>query len=124
MIGSLLLILAFQLAGEAIVRAAGLALPGPVLGLALLLGALVALPRLADRIRGTADALLDHLALLFVPAGVGIVGHLGVFGRDGLGLAAALLGSTALAILAAAWTFARVARAMGIPPAPEERRDG
>ena len=40
MIWHLVVLLGFQLAGEAIVRALGLVIPGPVLGLAMLLGRL------------------------------------------------------------------------------------
>lgn len=113
MIPALALLLLFQLAGEAVARALGLPLPGPVLGMAGLLGALLALPRLAEAVRPTAQGLLAHLSLLFVPAGVGVVGHLDRLGEDGLGLAAAILVSTPLAILAGVGAFRLVARLQG-----------
>ncbi len=70
------LLLGFQIAGEAIVRVAGLPVPGPVVGLLLLLVLLVARPSLETRIAPASGALLAHLSLLFVPAGVGVVVHL------------------------------------------------
>ena len=71
------LLLALQIAGEALVRLFSLAVPGPVLGLLLLLCALAALPGTAALVEEAAGALLSHLSLLFVPAGVGVVVHLG-----------------------------------------------
>lgn len=110
MIHALALILAFQLTGEALARGLGLPVPGPVLGLALLLALLVALPRLAEVLRPTARGILAHLSLLFVPAGVGVVGHLQTLGEAALPLALALIVSTVLAIGAGALTFAALAR--------------
>ena len=71
------LLLALQIAGEALARLFSLAVPGPVLGLLLLLGALAAVPGTGPRVEAAAGALLAHLSLLFVPAGVGVVVHLG-----------------------------------------------
>jgi putative effector of murein hydrolase LrgA (UPF0299 family) len=106
-------LLLFQLAGEVIARAAGLPLPGPVIGMALLFAGLVAVPRLAEALRPTATGLLAHLSLLFVPAGVGVVGHLDLIGAHAGALGLALVGSTLLAIVAGAVTFRVVARVMG-----------
>jgi len=113
MIGHLAAILAFQLAGEVIVRGAGITLPGPVLGMALMLAVFVARPRAAEAIRPTAQGLLAHLSLLFVPAGVGIVGHVGRLGADGPAILVALVVSTAAAIAVGALAFVATARALG-----------
>lgn len=116
MIAALAVLLGFQLAGEAIARAAGLTLPGPVIGMALFLAALLASPRLAGFVAPVARGLLAHLSLLFVPAGVGIVGHLGRLGAEGAALAAAILVSTVLAIAAGALAFVAVSRLTGNRP--------
>ena len=113
MIVSLAIILSFQLVGEIASRALSLPLPGPVVGLLLLVGCCIARPALAERIRPTTMGLLQHLSLFFVPAGVGIVAHLQLLREDGLGLALALMGSTALAIAAGALAFSWVARWTG-----------
>ncbi|WEF23779.1 CidA/LrgA family protein [Paracoccus sp. S3-43] len=110
MIAALSLILAFQLAGEILSRALDLPLPGPVVGLCLLVAACVLRPALADRLRPTAQGLLSHLSLFFVPAGVGVVAHLPVLREHGIGLALAIMGSTVLAIAAGALAFEAVAR--------------
>lgn len=113
MIHALAIILTFQLAGEAASRALNLPLPGPVLGMLLLFAALVVSNRLKALVRPVAEGILAHLSLLFVPAGVGVVGHLDRLGADGVGLAAALIGSTVAAIAVGALSFVAVARLMG-----------
>ena len=72
MIFHLTVILGCQLAGELIAAAAGLPLPGPVLGMVILFAGLMfrGLPR---GLATVADALLGNLSLLFVPAGVGVM---------------------------------------------------
>jgi putative effector of murein hydrolase LrgA (UPF0299 family) len=122
MIASLAAILLCQLLGEAIARGLGLPLPGPVIGMAVML-ALLALrdatklsqPRaIADgTLESTARALLAQLSLLFVPAGVGVIQNLRIFGHYGVALAVALLISTLAALLATVVTFVWVAKRFG-----------
>ncbi|MBP0484338.1 CidA/LrgA family protein [Sagittula salina] len=113
MIRVLLILLGFQLAGETAARGVGLAVPGPVLGLAGLFCAFLLVPRLASYMQDTVQGLLSHLSLLFVPAGVGVVANLDVIAAHGLGLFVALAGSTILAILAGVGAFLLVARITG-----------
>ncbi|MDN5786571.1 CidA/LrgA family protein [Pseudorhodobacter sp.] len=112
MILHLAVLLAFQLIGETISRGLGLSLPGPVIGMVLLLGLFMAVPKAAAAIQPTAQGLLSHLSLLFVPAGVGIVGHLNWLGADGLPILLALAVSTALAIAIGALVFVGLSRVM------------
>lgn len=113
MIIHLATLLTFQLLGEALSRGLGLIVPGPVLGMVFLLVFFVAFPRVAAAILPTAQSLLSHLSLLFVPAGVGIVGHLESLGADGGPIFVALLCSTALAIGVGALVFVGLARLIG-----------
>lgn len=106
-------ILIFQLIGETLTRSLGLIIPGPVLGMALLLLFFMAAPKVAAAIQPTAQGLLSHLSLLFVPAGVGIVGHLDHMGSEGPAILLALLLSTALSITVGALVFSSIARWMG-----------
>jgi putative effector of murein hydrolase LrgA (UPF0299 family) len=122
MIAAVLILLSAQLMGEVIVRLSGLPLPGPVAGLVLLLGALTVRRGLADRLRPLALWISAHLGLMFVPAGVGVVGHLAVFRDQGAGLALALVVSTVLAIAVGAAVFAGVARVVGADAGADERR--
>ena len=71
MLRTLGLLLGCQLAGEFIARGLGLPIPGPVLGLVILLAALALRPPLASALRPTTQVILAHLALMFVPAGAG-----------------------------------------------------
>ncbi len=117
MIGHLTVLLVYQLAGEVISRGLGLPLPGPVIGMALLFLTLLALPRLAEAITPTTRVLLAHLSLLFVPAGVGVVGHLDKLGTDGAAILTAVVGSPILAMLAGVGAFLLVARLVRSPDA-------
>ncbi|MTJ03222.1 MAG: CidA/LrgA family protein [Sediminimonas qiaohouensis] len=113
MIRNIAILLVFQLGGEMLARGAELSVPGPVIGLGALFVTLLVVPGLAERMRDTANGLLAHLSLLFVPAGVGVTAHLTTFAEAGLALAAALVGSTVLAILAGVGAFLLTARLTG-----------
>ncbi|MBY6090787.1 MULTISPECIES: CidA/LrgA family protein [Rhodobacterales] len=110
MILNIVIILGFQLAGETLVRGLGLSLPGPVLGLAGLFVTFLLFPAVARMVSSTAQGLLAHLSMLFVPAGVGVVQHLSIMESEGLGLLLAVLASTTLALIVGAFTFVGVAR--------------
>ena len=113
MVPALVTILLFQLAGEALSRGLDLSLPGPVVGLVLLLGAMRLRPGLAAWLRPVGQGMLAHLSLFFVPAGVGIVAHLPLLRDQGLALLAAIVVSTVLALVAGAGAFTLVARWTG-----------
>lgn len=98
MLRAVTILLLYQLAGEVIARALSLPVPGPVIGLALLFATLVARGAVADDLRDTANGLLAHLSLLFVPAGVGVMVYLDRIGREWLAIFAALIVSTVLTI--------------------------
>lgn len=113
MIEAIAAVLLCQLLGEGAARALSLPVPGPVLGLLLLFGALVLRGHFrpdAPSPDGTplgvlAAFLLAHLSLLFVPAGVGIVGQWDVVASHGVGLFVALVVSTAAALAITAVVF-------------------
>ena len=113
MIPALALILCFQLFGEMVSRGLGLPLPGPVIGLVVLIVAGMLRPGIIDFLRPAARGLLGNLSLFFVPAGVGIVAHLRLFSHNALGITAALTLSTILAIAVGAVTFLVVANLLG-----------
>lgn len=113
MLQALTLILLCQLAGEAVARATGLPVPGPVLGMGLMLGLMALSDRVAGMVVPVGEAILRHLALLFVPAGVGVVGHLDRLGAQAGWLLLAIVISTLLALLVGALVFLVVARLTG-----------
>ena len=114
MLAAIAMLLVCQLAGEVIVRGSGLPLPGPVVGMALLFVFMLARAPLPKDLGGTADGLLRHLSLLFVPAGVGVVQHIGMLGRDGLQLIAVVVLGTAITLTVTALTFEYLARFMNV----------
>ena len=82
-----------QSAGEALARLLHLRLPGPVIGLLILL-ALLRWRVVRQPVEAAADALLAHLSLLFVPVGVGVMTHMALVTQYGLRLLLALVLST------------------------------
>ena len=119
MIASFSLILICQLVGEIGVRAAGVPVPGPVLGFVLLLLLLLARDRFPALARGPLDeggvegaskGLLSHLSLLFVPAGVGVVQKLDLVASHGIAIFAVLAISVVLTMMVTVATFLIVGR--------------
>lgn len=99
-----------QLAGEAVVRLAGLPVPGAVLGLVLLAALLLVRGRISEGVRRTAEALLAHLQMLFVPAAAVAFLHLGDLAGELPALLAAVLASTLAGLAATAFVWRRLAR--------------
>ena len=89
----LALLLLMQSAGEALSHFLQLPVPGPVVGMALLLLALRWAP-VQQAIAPAAGFLLTHLSLLFVPVGVGVMTHLALLGTHGLRLVVVIVLST------------------------------
>lgn len=100
-----------QFVGEVAARALGLPLPGPVLGLLLLLALLVASGGPDEAMRATSAGLLRHLSLLFVPAGVGVMTQWEALRQDWLAALVAILVSTALGLAVTALVMQRLTRA-------------
>jgi putative effector of murein hydrolase LrgA (UPF0299 family) len=120
MIVSLTLILLCQLLGEVMARGFGWPVPGPVLGMLILLAALSLRERLRRTMPGfgrsldsTGRGLLAHLSLLFIPASVGVVQRLDVLAAHGVGLVVALAVSTFVTLVVTVVTFVVVSRLSG-----------
>lgn len=98
MISALTWLLLYQLTGEFLARILSLPVPGPVIGMALLFGTLVIRGHmgrpLPQSMQQTANALLQHLSLLFVPAGVGVMVYLQLIADEWLPITTALIVST------------------------------
>ena len=105
MLQTLGLLLGCQLAGEFVARGLGLPIPGPVLGLVILLAALALKPCLTRALRPTTQVILAHLSLMFVPAGVGVIGNLEVLSSDWARLLVVFTLSTILSMLVTIATY-------------------
>jgi len=110
MLAAIAALLVCQLTGEAVVRAVGLPFPGPVVGMILLFVLMLARAPLPGALGNTADGLLQHLSLLFVPAGVGVVQHLEFLSGAGLRLLAVVVLTTLITLTVTALVFAALAR--------------
>jgi holin-like protein len=103
-------LLLFQLIGEVLERVASLPVPGPVVGMVLLLVALEAGLPGQDDLRTASSAALAFLSLLFVPAGVGIIEHLPRLAQEWPALGASLVVSTAATVGVTGWVAERLTR--------------
>ena len=127
MVRGLTILLVCQLIGEIASRGLALPVPGPVLGLMLLVAGLLAWGRgrsdaevAETAVARAGDGLLANLALLFVPAGVGVIQYGGLLRAQALPIALALVGSTALTLVVTALVFVGVSRLVGHSAADEE----
>ncbi len=113
MLRALTTLILCQFAGEVMAQGLGLPLPGPVVGLVLLLGLLVLRGGPDPELKATSYGLLRHLSLLFVPAGVGVVTQLDVLGANWLPVTGAIVISTALGLGVTGWVMQRLSH--GLP---------
>jgi holin-like protein len=95
----LAILLMFQFAGEMMRAITGLPVPGPVIGMVLLLVALLAKLPVPAGIHATSRKLLAYLGLLFVPAGAGVVTRLPMIGAHWLPIVIAVVGSTVITMV-------------------------
>jgi len=105
MINTFVILLLFQLVGEVIAHGFSLPVPGPVIGMLLLLIYLMVKPDAAQKLAPTANGLLRHLSILFVPAGVGVMLHGQRIADEWLPIVVSLVVSTVLGMVATALTI-------------------
>ena len=98
MLANVTLLLLCQLAGETAVRFLGLPLPGPVVGMVFLFVGLIVKGGIPEGLDATARTLLGNLALLFVPASVGVMVHLRTIAAEVIPISVAVVASTLLTI--------------------------
>jgi len=98
MLGAITILLLFQLAGEVLAQMLSLPVPGPVIGMALLLIALVLRGAASHEMLTTANGILGHLAILFIPGGVGVMLYLPRLADEWLPIVASLVISTVLTL--------------------------
>jgi len=98
MISGLVQILLFQSIGELASKFLLPSLPGPVIGLVLLVLWLVMRKGMNAELAMVADGFSQYLGLLFVPAAVGVVLFLPQLQANALAIVSALVGSVILTI--------------------------
>ena len=89
MLRSLFIIFFYQLLGEAIRKIFEINIPGPVIGLILLLLSFIIFfkkltqsKKIIKEISVTSNQIINYLSLLFVPIGVGVVMHIDYLGDN------------------------------------------
>jgi holin-like protein len=98
MLNWIAIVLGMQLIGELAATLFGLPVPGPVIGMVLLLLLLLYLGRLPDQLERLAAGLLRHLYLYYLPATVGVTAHLALVGSELLPMVTAILVSSILSL--------------------------
>ena len=101
----LLALLSCQLIGEALQVLLRLPVPGPVLGMLLLLIGLAVYKSVPKPLADVANGILAHLSLLFVPAGVGVILHISRIEAEWPAIVVALLVSTWLTLIVTVGTM-------------------
>ena len=110
MIAGLVEILLFQGLGEIVSHFLIPMIPGPVLGLVLLLAWFRVRRSVSANVELVGDALVQHLGLLFVPAAVGVVMFWPQLLSHALAVVVALVASVALTIAVSALVLKLFAR--------------
>ena len=120
MLYAIFFIFLLQLVGEFLQKYFVLAIPGPVIGLLLMLVALLLQRGSRDsdtdfgqKVINTSNNLLQYLSLLFVPIGVGVVMHLQLLESQLVKVLSVIIIGTLLTIIVTAALF-QVLRKRGV----------
>lgn len=105
MLGAIALLLICQLAGEAIHRVVGVPLPGPVIGMVLLIVWLGCVRRERPGLEAVSGWLAAHLSIMFVPSAVGLIDQGAILKEYGIGLLVAVTLSTFLTMIVTVLVF-------------------
>jgi len=117
------ILLGCQFMGELLVHALSLPVPGPVVGMVVLLVALMLNGRVPAGLRASGEGLLRYLTLLFVPAGVGIMVHFDLIKTDFWPIVITLVVSTALTLAVTAKVMEWLTRSTPQDPRDALRED-
>lgn len=82
MLRTVLVLCGFQLLGESLAALLALPVPGPVIGMCLLLVVLIMRRRVTPQFQQHCHALFAYLPLILVPPSVGVLAHLDLIGRE------------------------------------------
>ena len=118
MLRSIFVIFFFQLLGEFLKKFFEMSIPGPVIGLILLLVTLIflkkfkktAIVNLKTDVVNTSNYILSYLSLLFVPIGVGVVMHLSYLDNNLFRVLIIVFISTILTIAGTAFLMEKINR--------------
>jgi len=95
----------FQLVGEFIVQWTHLPLPGPLVGMALMLVAMLIRGRIPEALERTADKLFSHMMLFFIPIVTGVMMHFERVANEGPAFIIACVVGSAVSLVVTALTL-------------------
>ena len=125
MVHAFAVLLVFQLIGEVLVQALSLPVPGPLVGMLLLFAGLLLRGELPAAMADTAQGLLSHLMLLFIPAVTGVMMYFDRIGREWWPFLGACLLGAAITMAVTAFTLRWMLRLTGTasaaPPEAAEK---
>lgn len=110
MLQGFIVLLLFQLLGEAVRSLTGTPIPGPVIGMLLLWLGLHIKGGPSAALSETCDGIIRHLSLLFLPAGVGLFFLPANIRHDWLAIAAAMVAGTFISMLFSGWLIKKLVR--------------
>lgn len=82
MLRTVLVLCGFQLLGESLAALFSLPVPGPVIGMCLLLVVLIVRRRVTPQFQQHCHAMFAYLPLILVPPSVGVLAHLDLMGQQ------------------------------------------
>ncbi len=113
MLQGFIILLLFQLLGEAIVTLTNSPVPGPVIGMLLLWIGLHLKRGPGSGLSQTSHQLISHLSLLFLPAGVGLFFLPASIQQHWPAIAGAMVAGTLVSLLFSSWLIKKLARGEG-----------
>jgi holin-like protein len=113
MLNAIAILLVCQLAGEVSSQMLAMPIPGPVIGMVLLLVILRTVPTASDVLSETSNGILRHLSLLFVPAGVGVMLHVATVKEQWLAILVSVIIGTAVTLAVTALVIKLAMRLAG-----------
>ena len=114
MLACIAVFLLLQIIGETISLLLNLPIPGAVLGMVLMLIFLITKDGLLEKVRPTASVLLAHLALLFVPAGIGVIRQSERITSEWIAITLVIVLGTAITMIVTALTIQWAAKRLGV----------
>jgi len=107
-IRSFIIIIAFLALGKALSLIINLPIPGSITGLILLFSALSLRFISLDLLLPAGQALLKYMILFIVPAGVGLINHVGLLEEHWLAIIVSISVSTIIVLLTVGWGYQRI----------------
>lgn len=105
MVKGFIILIGLLLVGDVLSDVFSIPIPGSVIGMILLFIGLLFMKSVPDDLAKTADGLIAHIGLLFVPAGAGISLYLAMIAENWQVILLASFASTALTLVFTALAF-------------------